>query len=273
MSTKPALTATFDEDATIFVDELSDEQLQQLRAKRCDHEAKVLQLSKHAMVSRLLQLENVQQRVADALNLRSKSVQTSSGGQFAWLNTSLVVFVAQFLDVPSLCSLARAGRFLRVRLSLSLKGTPSPGMVSVRSLDLRVPPHALWCSSFERLHSVLLRSRNLVCLGFPSRHFLDVPLPASLRRVQLQALGSDDRYLQVLGLCPLLETLDVDHTQDKKHPRPEDGSKPSPDFTDFGAVAWPHLRSLKMRGLNAKRVHWFLESAPALTELAWTTCK
>lgn len=55
---------------------------------------------------------------------------------FSALGTQLLLNIAEYLDLPSRAAFAQCSHFARVRLTLALKGSASPGFGAIRSFCL-----------------------------------------------------------------------------------------------------------------------------------------
>lgn len=136
---------TFLASAAINAAELSSAELKRcLELKGVPVSERKSLKSKAALVKRVEELcGNSAQRVQNALDERSAAQDSQAANSkhgFARLGTDLLIAVARLLDVNSHVVLAGVSRWFRVRLTLSLKGTASPGLQSLRGLRLGATP-------------------------------------------------------------------------------------------------------------------------------------
>lgn len=131
---------TLDRDATLFADDLTIASLQQVLAERGIPHSETKSMCKAEQVAKTETAQHLQHRIAKALDRREAALlllqKKRTHCAFSRLGTALVVALSAFIDLPSMGRLSCVCRFLRVRLTLSLTGTPSPGMAALRRLDI-----------------------------------------------------------------------------------------------------------------------------------------
>lgn len=242
---KEAQAAAFASNPLLFPSELTVAQLRKVLSERGVPEQELKQLQrKPLLVERLLKLDSGQKRVAEALDRRTDAVDQRSGGAFARLGLSLVVFIAQFLDNRSLATAACVCKLLRVRLSLSLKGTPSPALVALRSLDLtKVNENKQFMTALSARTQQVERLRL--------KNFAGYSLPTSL--LHLEITGDTKNILPALAKCQRLQTLILSSECAPGAQKP---------------LCWPDLRLLHLSSPSNDAVVCFLNGAPQLQELS-----
>ena len=237
----------FERNSTLFADQLTVPQLQQVLIRHGVPRAELNSLRKLALIERVQKLTGAQ-RVSSLLNHRAGEQAKEGKAQpnsFSRLNTQLVVLVASYLDLQSHAEFARASQFLRVRLTLSLNGTPSPGLSALKSVDRRDLKEHLAVKLL--LRAANLEDATLQMCRCPT-------LPKSLRFLCLHNLEWSEQLLSSLGACKQLERIELSMRSADRH------------YTSVN-VELPMLRSLSIIngtwGLNLS-VHDLVVGSPAL---------
>lgn len=203
---------------------------------------------------------------------------------FSRLGSQLVLSLAHFLDLKSLAHLACTNRFLRIRLSLSIKGTPSLGLASLRYLWITDKHLPKMPKIFERLSSLLtlhLKMESGFVPRLPSTLLhLHVNVPpinsafesviiAANRCVNLESLSIRCCYgsfsaFYVFKLVPLrldkLRTLSIHDTQDT-----DDNTMISSLLENSPSLTALHIEDCS---LSAALLLKFMETRPSLRALS-----
>lgn len=124
----------FEADATISASDLTIPQLRQVLISKGVPQTELKQLKTKAQwVKRVNEVVGAAQRTTNALDSRSadkKSLEAKS--VFSRLGTQVLTVITQMLGQSSIAAFACSSRFLRVRLTLALHGTPSPALAAIR---------------------------------------------------------------------------------------------------------------------------------------------
>jgi len=181
------------------------------------------------------------QRVQLALDYRSvqleggKKLLSVCNGPFSRLSTQLLLSIVDFLGLHDTGRFARACSFLRIRLTLSLDGTPSPALANLKHLGvLGICDDQLMSRVFSRVSA--LQSLD----GCVEKTLFK--LPQKLKSIRLRNVPFRINVFAALGACRQLESLDLDFRNGQLL------VKSIPEFS------WPNLRSVCFRMLNTSIV-------------------
>lgn len=113
---------------------------------------------------------SLQTAATDKLNKESNGEDRCH--KFSKLGTTLVVVICHYLVVDEQALLSRVSRYLRARLSLSLHGTPTPGLHQRQTIEKRLTAarytQVIVRTPQVRVLSVITNYRNINILSFPS---------------------------------------------------------------------------------------------------------
>jgi len=189
-----------------------------------------------------------------------KKKQALSSDSLSRIGTTLVLAVAEFLYQVDVASLAQCGVYLRMRLTLSVTGIPSPGLLNLRIMSLQSDQDHKIGSSVAR--DLLMRTSRLRALNL-SRVFPTGNLPFAVMAESLQYLSVSNNnnpatrttaetpagsnlFHELRSCSNLTELKCTNHHFDAK-------TCPFPD-----GCSWPKLTSLEF-GIESSDMYTTLE--------------
>lgn len=139
---------------------------------------------------------------------------------FSRISVDLVVAISSFLDPVAIARLSRCCALLRSRVSLSLAGSVSPALASLRHMKFTMTTRV----GLENLAPLLARVQKLVTLEIwankeaartshaadmnaISKTLVSTAFPPSLTRLRIASDLLLDQLLQPLACCPSVESL------------------------------------------------------------------
>jgi hypothetical protein len=283
------VTRKFDADPTVAVDEFKVGELRALLMYKGVSVEECQSLKKPALVKRVGQvMGSAMQRVGRALSYRTTRAQSLSQSAsasapkhaFVQFGTDILVHLTSYLGLGELAHFASVDGFLRARLTLSLNGTPSPGLASLKRLNFsyahakafadakskassrstgagtgtgaktvaasRTNAQVHYDALLAKICSRILALQSLqtsVCTGgAKGGRFPLLSLPASLKHVDISGLAIRVKLFETLSKCTLLESLSLAFNGGNG------GQILSQSLPD---IKWPCLRSLRMSDLAA----------------------
>lgn len=195
----------FNSAGTSFPTDLTVSQLRLALKVKGVAEADYKNLKKQDLVQKLVSVAPPPS-ITDALNVRTTKRKHTAEPVIARVGNTVLVLICSFLDQFAHCAFARSCSFMRIRLTLSLVGVPSPGLVSLHTLQHN------FNATDQQL--IFMRTKRLQSLRATFKKGVQHPLPASLTRISLISSRSirNERVFQhgeELRGCTQLQELEL----------------------------------------------------------------